>query len=115
MKLSFENADLSYSCDSGLEHFPFLKAQKDLVSELELQLNPSELTFFDDAIAGPSSNEIECQRPRTPFPTPEQASGVGAKRKLLTNNGEEQKGSREATLKFLKQVFREIIPHGKFL
>ena len=80
-----------------LSKISFLKAQKDLVSELELQLNPSELTFFDDAMAGPSSSEIECQRPRTPFPTPEQASGVGAKRKLLTNNGEEQKGSREAT------------------
>jgi len=60
--------------------------------ELELQLNPSELTFFD-----PASNEIECQRPRTPFPTPEQASGVGAKRKLLTNNGEEQKDPPKRT------------------
>jgi len=65
--------------------------------ELELQLNPSELTFFDDAMAGPSSSEIECQRPRTPFPTPEQASGVGAKRKLLTNNGEEQKDPPKRT------------------
>ena len=79
---------------------PILKAQKDLVSELELQLNPSELTFFD-----PASNEIECQRPRTPFPTPEQASGVGAKRKLLTNNGEEQKGSREATANTTSDIF----------
>jgi len=65
--------------------------------ELELQLNPSELTFFDDAMAGPSSSEIECQRPRTPFPTPEQASGVGAKRKLLTNNGGEQKDPPKRT------------------
>jgi len=65
--------------------------------ELELQLNPSELTFFDDAMAGPSSSEIECQRPRTPFPTPEQALGVGAKRKLLTNNGEEQKDPPKRT------------------
>ena len=93
----FESNVKRFQMLSKIYFIPFLKAQKDLVSELELQLNPSELTFFDDAMAGPSSSEIECQRPRTPFPTPEQASGVGAKRKLLTNNGEEQKGSREAT------------------